>query len=92
MKEAHEILTVKLERDDRLKLYSQITERMKEKGYDPMRWDSMHLGFHLPAEWPVDEKCQPTLAQLTVIAVKLEMDLEITRLNLYPRKKDDGKE
>ena len=36
MKEAHKILQVKLERDDRLKLYSQITGRMKEKGYDPM--------------------------------------------------------
>ena len=43
------------------------------------------LGFDLPVNWPADMACEVTLAQLTVLARKLEMRIEITNLDLLAR-------
>ena len=84
-----EIVTVALERNNRLKLQGQVTARMEQLGYKPVDFESLDLGFELPVGWPVDVNAQATLAQLTVIACKLKMNIEIADLNLSVRDTDE---
>ena len=86
MADENETIAIDLSSEGKLRLYGQVTARMEELGYNPMDYDSLKLGFELPAGWPVDIKCEVTLAQLTVLACKLKMRIIISDLNLFPRK------
>ena len=79
-----ERVVLDLTTSDKAGLYGKITDRRKEKGYEIGDWDSLDLGFKLPAGWPADQNCQVTLAQLVVIAVKLDMSIVINSLNVLP--------
>jgi len=81
-----EIVSVDMAADARLTLYAYITSQMEKRGLNPMDWGELDLGFELPAGWPVDVGSLPTMAQLIVIAVKLEMRIVITNLVMLPRK------
>ena len=74
---------------DRLKLYSQITGQMERLGISYASWDSLDLGFELPAGWPMDVNAQPTLSQLIVVARKLKMQISINDLNLEPMAREE---
>lgn len=86
MADENEIVTIAMWPDDRLRLYGQITAQMEKLGYNPCDYPSLGLGFELPADWPYAENAQPTLAQLTVLAIKLKMRIVINKLNLEPIK------
>jgi len=83
----NETVVIEMVTDDKLRLYSDITAQMKRLGYNPCDYGSLNLGFELPADWPVGVNAQPTLAQLTVLARKLNMRVIINHLILEPRKK-----
>ena len=76
-------VTVELLSVDRMKLDSQICSRMEQLGYKAYDYDSLGLGFHLPANWPADVNCEVTMAQLVVLSVKLNMQLVINDVSLY---------
>jgi len=82
----NETVIVELPGECRLRLYGQVTAQMEKKGYNPLDWKSLKLGFELPPDWPVDKDAQPTLAQLIVIAHKLGMQIVIDDLNVIPQK------
>ena len=84
MKNGQERVVLDLTMSDRAGLYGKITDRMKEKGYEIDNWKSLDLGFDLPAGWPADRNCEVTLAQLVVIAVKLDMTIVINSLMISP--------
>ena len=84
MRSANEVVTIEMTSVERLKLYSQLTGEMERRGLNYANWDSLDLGIELPAGWPVDVDAQPTIAQLTVLAVKLQMRVIITDLNMVP--------
>jgi len=86
MPDKNEIISIDLSSEGKLRLYSHVTAQMERLGYNPMDYGSLHLGFELPAGWMVDIKCEVTLAQLTVLAVKLKMQITISDLNIFERK------
>jgi len=92
MADENEIVTIEMAASDRLRLDCQINDRMEKLGYARFDYASLGLGFELPMNWPADMNCQLTLAQLTVIANKLNMRIVIDNLNLIPRREgnDDG--
>lgn len=75
---------IELVYDKRLKLYSDITAQMERLGLNHGSWESLGVGLHLPAAWPLDKDAQPTLSQLIVIARKLKMRVVINDLNMVP--------
>ncbi len=75
--------------DVRLRLYNQISDGMKKLGYNNGDYSGLDLGFELPANWPVDMNAQPTLAELVVVARKLEMRIVISGLSLLPIKTEE---
>ncbi len=85
MNNQNETVVIELFGDARLRLHSQITNRMESLGLNPCDYKALGLGFELPATWPVDEQHQPTIAQLVMVAVKLDMRLIIHDLNLVAR-------
>ena len=92
-KDENEIVTVAMWPDNRLRLYGQVTARMEKLGHNPCDYKQLGLGFELPADWPYAEESQPTLAQLIVVAVKLNMKIVIHDLGLEPMVTDvQGKE
>ena len=88
----NEIVTVAMWPDNRLRLYGQITGQMEKLGFNPVSYDQLDLGLELAADWPYGEKSQPTLAQLIVVARKLEMKIVIHDLSLEPMNKSKEKE
>ena len=82
-----ELVSVKMNRSDRLRLYSQITARMDELGL-PADYGRLGLGFELPPDWPMDQDSDVTVAKLVVLAVRLKMKIEITDLNFISIKED----
>jgi len=78
-----ELVTVAMNRSDRLRLYGQITSGMLAKNV-PLDYAKLHLGFEIPADWPVDAGSDVTLAKLIAVAAALGMKIEITDLNLIP--------
>ncbi len=85
----NEIVVVELSPEGRLRLYGQITAAMEKAGYNPCDYDSLKLGFELPAGWPVDKDAEVTLAQITVLAVKLGLRIMIGDLNVIPLRESD---
>jgi len=92
MSDENETITIEMNPDGRLRLYGQITAQMEKLGLNPCDYRQLKLGFELAANWPVDINAQPTLAQLTVVAVKLKMRIIIDNLTLMPRKETDDDE
>ena len=78
----NETVKVILERDIRLRLDCQINDRMRAKGLAAYDYNTLDLGFKLEPKWPADMNCEVTLAQLTVVAHALDMQIEITNLDL----------
>lgn len=89
MPEKGEMVIIEMAPSDRLRLYGQITGRMEKLGYNACDYRALNLGFELPANWPVDINAEPTLAQLVVLARKLEMRIVIDNLNLVPLKESE---
>lgn len=92
MNEPHEMIVIEMATEARLRLSNQVAAAMEKKGYTPYDWPALDLGFELPAGWPADINAQPTMAQLIVIARKLEVRIVIGDLNLTPLREgsDDG--
>jgi len=82
MNEKNETVVVDLDFADRMRLQEQILAAMQEEGFKAFDYDALDLGFHLPASWPADKDCEVTLGQLTVLAVKLEMQITISNLDM----------
>jgi len=78
----NELIKIRLNQEQRFKLSSEIRKAMRAGGVGPLDYDRLDLGFHLPINWPDDPVCEITLAQLTVIARKLGMDLVIDDIRL----------
>lgn len=88
-----EIVSVDLDYGDKVALLGQATSRMEAMGLGPYDFGELHLGFAVPPGWPVEHGCEPTLAQLVVLARKLGMRLVITGLRMEPMRvmeRDDG--
>jgi len=92
MQDENETVIAELGHDSRIQLYGQISSRMEELGFNPLDYSSLDLGIDLPADWPCGEKAQPTLAELVVVATKLNMRITIREIFIEPRKKQDGRE
>jgi len=84
MTDENEIVTIEMAASDRLRLDQQINNRMEKLGYPAYDYSQLDLGFELPVNWPADMNCQLTLAQLSVIAVKLKMRIIIDNINMVP--------
>ena len=82
----NEIVIIEMAASDRLRLDQQINDRMEKLGHAAYGYSRLDLGFELPVNWPADMNCQLTLAQLTVIAVKLKMRIVIDNINMLPLK------
>ena len=89
MRDKNETVVIEMFPDARLRLYGQITGQMEKLGYNPADYKALNLGFELPADWPVGEDTELTLAQLTVLALKLNMRITISDLHMVPRKKPE---
>lgn len=84
MSDKNEIVKLELPASVRLRLSTQIDRQMKLKGFGMDNYQALDLGFEVPEGWPVGENVQPTMAELVVIAQKLEMKMTIGDLNLSP--------
>lgn len=73
---------------DRVEMDDQIARQMQEKGFEIADFKSLGLGFDLPQGWPADKNCEVTLAQLVVIARKLDMKIVITEIEIMPAEKE----
>lgn len=88
MTEKNETVTIELAGSIKMKLAEQISRRMIEFGKDPENLNGFELGFELPTGWPADKGVEVTVAQLTVLAHELKMQIEICDLNMSPMKKE----
>lgn len=86
MSEPNELVVIEMAASDRMKLGQQINDRMQQLGFAPYDYGKLQLGFELPVNWPEDKDSQLTLAQLSVLAVKLKMRICIGDLNMTPLK------
>jgi hypothetical protein len=82
MDKAVEIVTINLNPSDRMRLDQQINDQMEKQSYGHHQYNKLGLGFELPTNWPADINCEVTLAQLVVVGVKLNMQIEIADLNM----------
>jgi len=98
MGDKNETVVIEMFPDAKLRLYGQITGSMEKLGFNPCDYAALKLGFELPADWPVGEDTELTLAQLTVLALKLNMRIIISDLHMVLRKgpeeekQDDSRE
>ena len=79
-----ETVRIEMNGSDRIRLDSQIHDRMEQLGFGRYAHEALELGFELPVNWPADEGCEITLAQLTELAYKLKMRIIIADLNMAP--------
>jgi hypothetical protein len=84
MHEPNELIVIDLPPEARMRISGQIFRRMEEMGFTPFCYDALDLGFHLPLEWPEDPAIKITMAQLTVLAKKLNMRFTIGNGNFSP--------
>ena len=91
MADPNEMISVELYPDALLGLYGHITDRMEKMGHIPGDYDSLDLGIELPPGWP-GVGTKPTLAQLVVVARKLQLRIEITNLIVSPLHHNNQKE
>lgn len=91
MSDRGEMVVIEMSPENRLRLYRQITGQMEKLGYNPCNYNSLDLGFALPADWPEDMNDKATMAQLIVMARKLKMRIIISNLDVIPLKQTDEK-
>ena len=72
------IVNIELSTAGRIRLSEQIRARMESLGHEAYAYDKLGLGFELPITWPADKDSDVTLAQLTVLAMKLKMKIIIS--------------
>jgi len=86
-----ETVMIEMAAGDRIRLDTQIADRMEQLGFGRYQFAKLGLGFNLPANWPADMNSQLTLPQLSVLAWKLKMQIVIDNLDLIPLKEGDTK-
>ncbi len=84
MPEPNELIVIDLPPEARMRLSNQILRAMVEMGFKAFQYDTLHLGFHLPAEWPDDPSVEITLAQIAVLGKKLNLRFTIGDANFSP--------
>jgi hypothetical protein len=84
-KDENETVVIDMSAGGRLKLCEQIHKAMIEAGYKEFDYGSLELGFELTPEWPAGKDTELTLAQLVVIATKLNVRVMIHDLDIVPR-------
>lgn len=82
MSEPNEIVAVEMSTADRIRISNQIFAKMEGLGFAPYDYDKLKLGFHLPTDWPAAGEL--TLAQLVVVAKRLDLKVTINNINLEP--------
>lgn len=90
MPNENEIIAIEIPINNKIELYGKITSQMENLGYNPVNYGALDLGFELPADWPFGRDTEITMAQLVVIAKKLDMRISITELFIEPRQRQDG--
>lgn len=85
MSKKNETVIIELFSADRIKLSEQIYKAMEAKGFKPYDYAALDMGFDLPCQWPADKACEVTIAQLVVIAQKLNLRIVIRGLDMIPR-------
>jgi len=80
----NQTIAVELNNSDRLKLDCQIRERLKLLGYESENVLDLKLGCELAEGWPLTGPV--TLAELTIVAYKLKMQIVISNLDMVCRK------
>ena len=80
-RDTNEGVILKLPSDSLLRIYSNLTGRMHELGYERLDWDVLDLGFVLRPDWPLFGP-GPTLAQMVVVAHKLRLRIVIDELHV----------
>jgi len=89
-KPAESAVVIQMATSHRLRLSNQILAQMQKKGFTPYDYAELQLGFDLPPDWPAAADEELTLAQLVVLAVKLNMQIVITDLDMEARKPEGG--
>ena len=93
--EGNEGVILKLPSDSLLRIYSNLTGRMHELGYERLDWDVLELGFSLKPDWPLFGP-GPTLAQMVVVTHKLRLRIVIDEMHVeslpLTSPKDNGRE
>jgi len=90
MSSENQIVSVEMTAVKRMELDRQISEAMKAKGCANGEYNKLGLGFELPEGWPVDKDSEITMAQLIVLAQKLDLKIVINDLCMMPRRKNDS--
>lgn len=90
MSDANEMVKVEIDKEHRVRIRHAVISQMVRLGLLDTRfsiglsWESLDLGFEVPAGWPDDEGSKITLSQLIVIAKKLKMRIHIRELEMTP--------
>jgi len=82
----NEIVVIELVTADRIMLSEQILNAMRAKGYTAYNYRALDLGFDLPTSWPANIESELTLAQLVILAGKLDLRIVINSLIVVPHK------
>ena len=77
MADENEIVKIEMTTLGRVQLGEQILAQMEAKGFKAYDYRALELGFELPITWPTDPRLEVTLAQLVVLAQKLDMHVVI---------------
>ena len=85
MSDRNEIVKLQMTPRCVTELNCALAGRMEQIGHHAFDYEALDLGFELPAHWPANKDNPATLAQLTVLAYKLEMEIRITNISLVPQ-------
>ncbi|MCK9243637.1 MAG: hypothetical protein WC877_03385 [Dehalococcoidales bacterium] len=80
----NELVVIEMPTTELLRLSEQINNRLIETGYPAGTINAVVPGLNLESSWPFG--AGPTLAQLVVIAKKLDMKITISNLYVEPHK------
>ncbi|MBW8017095.1 MAG: hypothetical protein FVQ82_12995 [Planctomycetes bacterium] len=84
MNKGIKIVKIELERYVKLQLKSDIDQRMEECGVSADNFAALDLGIDFPEGWPADKDCEPTMAELVVLAGKLGMQVIVPIVKMRP--------
>lgn len=86
MADENEIVVIELVTADRIMLSEQILAAMQARGHAAYNYRSLDLGFDLPTSWPAGIESELTMAQLVILARKLDLRIVINGLIMVPNK------